>query len=86
MSESFKIKIKEHNIVFLQSDKNVLNALERENIETHYHCRDGFCGACRCKLIKGSVKYINEPLAYIDDGEFLTCCAYPTSDIYIEED
>jgi ferredoxin len=71
-------------ISFFDSDKNILNSLDRENIESHYHCRDGFCGACRCKLIKGSVEYPNEPLAYIDDDEILTCCSKPTSDIEID--
>jgi len=78
-----KIRVEDREITFFDQDKNILNALERENIESHYHCRDGFCGACRCKLISGTVKYKVEPLAFVRDGDILTCCAEPTSDIEI---
>ncbi|KXJ51312.1 MAG: hypothetical protein AXW17_09415 [Colwellia sp. Phe_37] len=83
---SFSITVEEREIAFLAEDKNILNTLERENIESHFHCRDGFCGACRCTLKKGTVEYNEYPLAFIGDGEILTCCAYPTSDIVIEID
>ncbi|MGB1262122.1 MAG: class I ribonucleotide reductase maintenance protein YfaE [Cognaticolwellia sp.] len=83
---SFNIKVGEREIAFLDSDKNILSALERENIESHFHCRDGFCGACRCSLKQGSVEYKQYPLAFIGDDEILTCCASPTSNIVIEID
>ncbi|UUO22329.1 2Fe-2S iron-sulfur cluster binding domain-containing protein [Colwellia sp. M166] len=83
---SFSITIEERKIAFLDEDKNILNSLERENVESHFHCRDGFCGACRCTLKKGTVEYNEYPLAFIGAGEILTCCAYPTSDIVIEID
>jgi len=60
-----------------------LEYLESQGLKVNYHCRDGTCGACRCKLNKGSVAYTTEPLAYIRDGEILTCCTTPTSDIDI---
>lgn len=82
----FNITIEEREITFLEEDKNILNTLEREKIESHFHCRDGFCGACRCSLKKGTVEYKQYPLAYIGDNEILTCCSYPTSDIVIEID
>ena len=80
---SKKIVVEGREIIFLEQDKNILNALEREGIESHYHCRDGFCGACRCKLEKGNVEYPIPPLAYIGDDEILTCCSKPTTDISI---
>ncbi len=43
-------------------------------------CKEGYCGACRCKLVKGTVEYIDEPLAFIGDGEILACYTKPTSD------
>lgn len=63
--------------------RNVLDSLEANDIEAHYHCKDGFCGACRCKLKSGSVSYPNEPLAFIRDGEILTCCSQPEEDLEI---
>ncbi|WP_313904123.1 class I ribonucleotide reductase maintenance protein YfaE [Thalassotalea sp. PS06] len=67
--------------------KNLLEFFEQHNIEAHYHCRDGFCGACRVDLLEGSTEYTNgEPLAFIRDGEILLCCSVPTSDIKISCD
>lgn len=83
---SFSITIEDRKVTFLEKDKNILNSLERENIESHFHCRDGFCGACRCLLKKGTVEYKQYPLAYVGENEILTCCTYPTSDIVIEID
>tara|TARA_B110001454_G_C12598382_1_gene383370 strand:+ start:370 stop:627 length:258 start_codon:yes stop_codon:yes gene_type:complete len=80
---TFKITVEGCALVYLDQDKNILNTLERENIESHYHCRDGYCGACRCKLLKGAVSYPLAPLAFIREDEILTCCAQPASDIEI---
>ena len=80
-----KIIVEERELSFLeQEDKNILNTLEREGIESHYHCRDGYCGACRCKLLKGKVQYSVEPLAFVGDDEILTCCAQPLTDIELD--
>lgn len=83
---SFSITIEDREISFLEEDKTILNTLERENIESHFHCRDGFCGACRCLLKEGTVEYKQYPLAYVGDNEILTCCTYPTSNLVIEID
>lgn len=69
---------------FKQADSTLLNSLQKNSVNVLYHCREGFCGACRCKLKSGSVSYLNEPLAYVRDGEILTCCSTPDSDIEIE--
>lgn len=60
-----------------------LEYLESQGLKVNYHCRDGTCGACRCQLNSGDVAYTTEPLAYIRDGEILTCCTKPISDIDI---
>jgi ferredoxin len=54
---AFTIEVDEQKIKYLDGDKNILNGLERENIESQFHCRDGFCGACRCTLLQGTVDY-----------------------------
>jgi len=48
-----------------------------------YHCREGFCGACRVRKIIGTVDYTLDPLAFIDDDEILPCCSTPKTDIEI---
>jgi len=64
--------------------KTILECLEEANLPTHSHCRDGFCGACRCKLKGGDIKYLIDPLAFMDDDEFLPCCSAAESDLSIE--
>lgn len=78
------ITVNDKKVSFSADDKNLLNCLENNDVEVHYHCRDGFCGACRVTLNQGQVMYPNgEPLAYVGDNEILTCCCIPTSDINI---
>lgn len=82
-------KISVNNIVvdFSDDKQTLLECLENANVEVHYHCRDGFCGACRVSLIAGEISYPNgEPLAYIGDGEILPCCCIPITDITLEID
>ncbi|MFT4939058.1 MAG: ferredoxin [Paraglaciecola sp.] len=83
-NDSFMIDIKQHKTVPYQPDKTLLESIELQNIDALFHCREGFCGACRTKLICGEVKYLSDPLAYIDDDEILPCCCVPISDITIE--
>lgn len=64
--------------------KTLLESLEAKNIEAPYHCRDGFCGACRCKLIAGEIDYTVDPLAFIDDDEVLLCCCIALSDVTLK--
>ena len=69
-------------ITFSDQKQTLLDCLEQANIEVHYHCRDGFCGACRVTLTAGEINYPNgEPLAYVGDNEILPCCCVPVTDI-----
>ena len=63
---------------------SILETLEQANVATEFHCREGFCGACRCKLTKGEVEYTVDPLAFIDDDEILPCVTKPITDIEIQ--
>jgi ferredoxin len=64
--------------------KTLLESLEAAQVEVHYHCRDGFCGACRVTLEQGQVFYpLGEPLAYVDDNEILPCCCVPVTNLKI---
>jgi len=62
-------------------DSTLLSDLEAQGIPIEYHCREGYCGACRCKLISGEVDYTVDPLAFIDDDEILPCCTVPLTDV-----
>lgn len=89
MSDTFKVKVNGQRELTVSASTDgskgtLLDALEAEQVEVHYHCRNGFCGACRTKLNSGEVTYINEPLAFVRAGDILPCCCVPASDLDIE--
>lgn len=87
MANLYKVKVngqQELTVSDSPTDGTLLDALEEAAVEVHYHCRNGFCGACRTKLKSGSVVYINEPLAFVRPGDILPCCCVPSSDLDIE--
>lgn len=68
---------------FVSKQDTLLEDLEQHQISVEYHCREGFCGACRCKILEGEVDYTTDPLAFIDDDEILLCCTKPLTNIKI---
>ena len=67
----------------LDTQKTLLENIESQAIKIEFHCRDGHCGACRCKLLSGEVEYITYPMAYVRDNDILTCCSKSQHDIKI---
>ncbi|WP_072000672.1 class I ribonucleotide reductase maintenance protein YfaE, partial [Klebsiella pneumoniae] len=51
-------------------------------VETH--CRSGFCGMCRVRLLEGQVAYDETPIAFVKEGEVLVCCAKAKTDVTLE--
>lgn len=72
------------SLEFEPEQRTLLDALEAKQQQVNCQCREGYCGACRCKLLSGSVSYLNEPLAFVRKGEILPCCSIPITDIEIE--
>ena len=60
---------------------NLLEVFEQHQVAVEYQCREGFCGSCRMRLVKGKVVYRQQPLAFIQDGDILPCCCLPVGDI-----
>ncbi|UNK60178.1 class I ribonucleotide reductase maintenance protein YfaE [Buttiauxella ferragutiae] len=63
---------------------SLLATLESHQVAVEYQCREGYCGSCRIKLVAGEVKWLSEPLAFIQPGEILPCCCKAHGDIEIE--
>jgi ferredoxin len=59
----------------------LLELAEARGLEPEFSCRAGTCGTCRTKLIKGTVTYVKEPTATIDEDEILLCCAVPADEV-----
>lgn len=55
----------------------LLELAEARGLEPEYSCREGNCGTCRTRLIKGTVTYVKEPTAKVGEDEILICCAVP---------
>lgn len=83
---SFKITINQliHTEVAADAPASLLETIEQVGVEARFHCRNGFCGACRTKLISGTIRYTTEPLAYIRSGDILPCVCQAESDLEIE--
>ncbi|GAW96762.1 MULTISPECIES: class I ribonucleotide reductase maintenance protein YfaE [Colwellia] len=82
-----KITVQGKVVPFENNEQTLLDCLESANIEVHYHCRDGFCGACRVTLVTGEINYpLGEPLAFVGENEILPCCCVPVTDISIAID
>lgn len=82
--KNFVVTIKNHKAMEHSPKNTLLETIEHNKIKIEYHCRGGYCGACRIKLISGEVKYINDALAFIEDDEILPCCCIPVSDVNLE--
>lgn len=77
-----KISVQGKVVHYDNNKQTLLDCLESADVEVHYHCRDGFCGACRVTLVDGEINYpLGEPLAYVGDNEILPCCCVPVTDI-----
>ena len=72
-----------------KQDETVLEAALRQGLNLPYICRDGACGACKGKILKGTVDYGTYQKDALTDAEkeqgmALFCCAKPLSDLRIE--
>lgn len=67
-----------------QHAQNLLESLEAQNVDVQFQCREGYCGSCRARLLEGQIHHVNEPLAWLNEGEVLLCCSIPRSDIKLK--
>jgi len=88
MSYSVHIEPSQHKF-HVNEHESVLDAAIRQSITLPYGCRGGACGACKAKVLKGSVTYSDGlPLGLSEDehnkGYALLCKAEATSDLIIK--
>jgi len=63
---------------------NLLESLEAQGVQLPYQCREGYCGGCRTDLVQGEVAYLQEPMAWINEGEILPCCCVPKTPLKLK--
>jgi CDP-4-dehydro-6-deoxyglucose reductase, E3 len=88
MSHQVTIQPSGHQFT-VQDGESILEAALREDFALPYGCRNGACGACKGKVLAGSVDFgAHQPHALSDDdkkkGLALFCTAHPSSDLTIE--
>jgi CDP-4-dehydro-6-deoxyglucose reductase len=87
---TFKASIKPSNHSFdIKPGETVLEAALNQGYTLPYSCRNGACGACKGKILEGTVDYGDfQSYALSDDekaaGMALFCCAKPKSNLVIE--
>ncbi len=67
-----------------EDGETILDTALRNNIDAPYACMSGTCNSCQAKVLEGSAEMEGaEALTEdeIEDGEILTCCARPTSEV-----
>ncbi|UUM31683.1 class I ribonucleotide reductase maintenance protein YfaE [Vibrio japonicus] len=79
------IKINGTSTIQSNPSNTILETMEKAGIEPEYNCRDGHCGACRCKLISGEVEYVGFAMAYTQADEILPCISKAKSDVQLED-
>jgi ferredoxin-nitrite reductase len=71
-----------------ESDRSILEALERSGVELDSSCRSGTCGTCKVKLVSGEVNYEADPdgldEAEQEQGMVLTCIARPQGAVVLD--
>ena len=76
MSHTIKITLDEVR----KKPQVILKTMEDKRSAPESHCRGGHCGVCKCTLKAGKVRYLREPLAFLDDDEFLPCVSIPDTE------
>lgn len=79
--------IKINKLISIQSNASstLLEAMEMSGLVPEYNCRDGHCGACRCKLVSGEIEYVDFAMAYTQEGEILPCVCRAKSDVELSD-
>lgn len=73
----------------IEAHETVLEAALKHGYTLPYSCRDGVCGACKGKVLQGSVDHGKHQDSTLTDAEksagmALFCCAKPKSDVNLE--
>jgi ferredoxin-NADP reductase/phenylpropionate dioxygenase-like ring-hydroxylating dioxygenase large terminal subunit len=57
----------------------LLEFAETLGIAPTFGCRSGICGTCATRMNQGSVEYLEEPVAALEEGQVLLCCSAPSA-------
>ncbi len=64
----------------------LLELAEARGLSPEFSCREGTCGTCKTKLLRGAVTHLRQPGVSLADDEVLICCAVPAEPQSADED
>lgn len=73
----------------MRPDESILDAALNVGIHLPHSCKGGSCGACRARILSGSIRYpFGQPLGIsageVEQGYALLCEAHPTSNVSVD--
>nr|WP_087020034.1 class I ribonucleotide reductase maintenance protein YfaE [Thaumasiovibrio subtropicus] len=68
-------------VVYLDTEDNLLESLAEQGIDAEAQCKDGFCGSCKCTMLEGEVEYTQSALAFVMPDEILPCICKPLTSL-----
>lgn len=64
----------------------LLDLAEARGLSPEFSCREGTCGTCKTKLLRGAITHIRQPGVSLADDEVLICSAVPAEQQSADED
>lgn len=64
----------------------LLDLAEARGLSPEFSCREGTCGTCKTKLLRGAVTHIRKPGVSLAEDEVLICSAVPAAQETDDED
>ena len=90
MELQYQVELKKSGRTFtVEEDETVLEAAIRQGVQLPYGCKNGACGSCKGKVLKGKMEHgdhSQSALSTLDEtaGATLLCCAHPKSNVLID--
>jgi ferredoxin-NADP reductase/MOSC domain-containing protein YiiM len=70
--------------VWSRCESPLLELAEENSVAIDFGCRAGSCGTCVTRLLSGTVRYLHEPNAPLENGEILPCIAVPAGPLTLD--
>ncbi len=64
--------------------QSLLSFAEDYGLKPDFSCRAGICGTCSSRKLSGDVRYFEDPLDDVAEGDVLLCCSRPTTAVVLD--